>query len=89
MAFGIGTSSLYATIRALPKFYAVSPSVLFWLMGAFLFFILALSFFTVIFWFKFRLRWYMGFPLLAIYAIYFVLVVLYETNVIWKNSTVK
>lgn len=86
MAFGIGSSTLYATIKALPKYYKVEPSILFWLMGAFLLFTLLLSFFSVTFLLKFRLRWYLCFPLIWLYASYFAIVCLYETSVIWTNT---
>jgi Ca2+/Na+ antiporter len=86
MAFGIGAATLYATIKALPGYYQVSPSILFWLMGTFLLFVLALSFFFVVFCFKFRLRWYHGFPLIYLYLAYFVIVVLHQTGVIWSNT---
>jgi Ca2+/Na+ antiporter len=86
MAFGIGAATLYGTIKALPRFYVVTPSILFWLMGTFLLFVLITSLLVVSFLFNYRLRWYYAFPLLYLYLTYFVIVILHQTGVIWKNS---
>lgn len=86
MAFGIGTATLYATIKALPGYYSVTPSILFWLMGAFLIFTLVLSFLVVTFVLSYRLRWYYAFPLLYLYITYFIIVVLHQTGTIWAHT---
>jgi hypothetical protein len=87
MAFGIGAATLYGTIRALPNWYAVTPTVLFWLMGTYLLFVLVGTFISVVFFFNYRLRWWLGIPLIYLYITYFVVVVLFEVGVVWPGST--
>lgn len=86
MAFGIGTATLYGTIKALPNYYKVKPTVLFWLMGTYLIFSLILSLLVVALVFKYRLRWYHAFPLIYLYITYFIIVILHQTGVIWSDS---